>query len=41
VPPASFDAIVAGHLCLDVFPDLSASPRDKFLKSFIPGRLVK
>ena len=38
--PASFDAVVAGHLCLDVIPDLSANTREKFEKSFVPGRLL-
>ena len=34
------DAIVAGHLCLDVFPDLSASPKGEFEALFQPGKLV-
>jgi sugar/nucleoside kinase (ribokinase family) len=38
--PETFDAVAAGHLCLDVITDLSATSREKFEKSFIPGRLM-
>ncbi|MFC2023162.1 carbohydrate kinase family protein [Chloroflexota bacterium] len=34
------DAVVAGHLCLDIFPDLSDWEQDRFEASFQPGRLV-
>ncbi len=34
------DAIVAGHICLDIFPDLSGSVQDRFEATFKPGRLV-
>lgn len=35
------DAVVAGHICLDVIPDLSATPRDGFEQLFHPGHLVE
>ena len=35
------EAIVAGHLCLDVIPDLSASSAGQFQRSFAPGRLLE
>lgn len=34
-------AIVAGHLCLDIIPDLSAQAVGQFDASFKPGRLVQ
>jgi sugar/nucleoside kinase (ribokinase family) len=34
------DAIVAGHICLDIYPDLSGSEREPFEKAFLPGRLI-
>jgi sugar/nucleoside kinase (ribokinase family) len=34
------DAIVAGHLCLDIIPDFSKQTSDQFDASFRPGRLV-
>jgi sugar/nucleoside kinase (ribokinase family) len=34
-------AVVAGHICLDVLPDLSASSTAEFLNSFQPGRLIQ
>lgn len=34
------DAIVAGHLCLDIIPDLFAHAEGKFDSAFQPGRLV-
>lgn len=34
------DAIVAGHLCLDMFPDLSGSGQVGLNEIFQPGRLV-
>lgn len=33
-------AVVAGHICLDIIPDLSRVPAGKFLDLFQPGRLV-
>jgi sugar/nucleoside kinase (ribokinase family) len=39
--PGAYDAVVAGHLCLDVIPDLSGSAQDKFEKMFLPGRLLE
>jgi sugar/nucleoside kinase (ribokinase family) len=35
-----FDALVAGHICLDIHPDLSGSHREPFDKIFLPGRLI-
>ncbi len=35
------DAIVAGHLCLDIIPDLSALAPGQFDAAFQPGRLVQ
>ncbi len=34
------DAIVAGHLCLDIIPDLYIHAEGKFNSAFQPGRLV-
>jgi sugar/nucleoside kinase (ribokinase family) len=34
-------AIVAGHLCLDIFPSLDHLPRGQFSAIFQPGRLVQ
>ena len=34
------DAMVAGHICLDVHPDLSGAGRRPFEDSFLPGRLI-
>lgn len=35
-----FDAVIAGHICLDIHPDLSGKNRDPFDKIFLPGRLI-
>jgi sugar/nucleoside kinase (ribokinase family) len=35
------DAIVAGHLCLDIIPDLSAHAAGEFDSAFQPGRLIR
>lgn len=35
------DAIVAGHLCLDIIPDLSTFTSGQFDASFKPGRLTQ
>ena len=35
-----FEAVVAGHICLDIHPDLSGSGREPFEDIFLPGRLV-
>jgi sugar/nucleoside kinase (ribokinase family) len=37
----SFDAVVAGHLCLDVIPDLTAISKDRVAQAFLPGRLTE
>lgn len=37
---ASFDAIVAGHVCLDLTPDLSGMTAGEFTAMFRPGRLL-
>ncbi|MCX6064142.1 MAG: carbohydrate kinase family protein, partial [Chloroflexi bacterium] len=34
------NAIVAGHLCLDIIPDLSSHTEGEFNSNFQPGRLV-
>jgi sugar/nucleoside kinase (ribokinase family) len=39
--PGTCDAVVAGHICLDVIPDLSSSPSSKFDALFVPGHLVE
>jgi len=36
----SMTAIVAGHVCLDIYPDMSAHPAEQFRESFAPGRLL-
>ena len=38
---AGFDAVVAGHICLDLHPDLSGSAREPFEKIFVPGHLIE
>jgi sugar/nucleoside kinase (ribokinase family) len=38
---SNFDAVVAGHLCLDLHPDLSGLAREPFEKTFVPGRLIE
>ena len=35
------DAVVAGHICLDVFPDLAATAGTDFLALLRPGQLVQ
>jgi sugar/nucleoside kinase (ribokinase family) len=37
---SNFDAVVAGHICLDVHPDLSGADREPFEKIFRPGHLL-
>ena len=37
---SGFDVLVAGHICLDVHPDLSGTDRDPFEKIFRPGHLL-
>lgn len=34
------DAIVAGHICLDIIPELSGSAQERFEATLQPGRLV-
>ena len=33
--------IVAGHICLDIYPDLAGCTTEQFQKYFIPGHLLK
>lgn len=35
------DAVVAGHICLDIFPDLSASTWEKWEAGFRPGQMLE
>jgi len=37
----TFDAVVAGHLCLDMIPDLTALSQDRVSQAFLPGRLTE
>jgi sugar/nucleoside kinase (ribokinase family) len=37
---SDFEVVVAGHLCLDILPDLSGNGREPFENIFLPGRLV-
>src|SRR5215831_11042890 len=37
---SSFEAVAAGHICLDVHPDLSGADREPFEKIFRPGHLL-
>ena len=37
---SDFDALVAGHICLDILPDLRGNGKIPFEKTFLPGRLV-
>lgn len=39
--PDSYDAVVAGHICIDMIPDLSGSAPDQFRAGFAPGRLLQ
>lgn len=39
--PETYDAVVAGHICLDVIPNLASIARDKFEAIFLPGRLIE
>lgn len=34
-------ALIAGHICLDIIPDLSSVPQGQFRKLLQPGRLIK
>lgn len=36
-----FDAVIAGHICLDIHPDLSGENRESFDRIFLPGRLIE
>ena len=33
--------VVAGHFCLDIFPDLASIPEGQFTQLFKPGRLIE
>jgi sugar/nucleoside kinase (ribokinase family) len=35
------DVIVAGHICLDIFPQLTSISREAFEQSFLPGHLIE
>jgi sugar/nucleoside kinase (ribokinase family) len=35
-----FDAVIAGHICLDIHPDLTGENRYPFDRIFLPGRLI-
>jgi sugar/nucleoside kinase (ribokinase family) len=37
----TIDAVVAGHICLDMIPDLSGTSQDGFEQRFRPGHLVE
>lgn len=37
----SRSAVVAGHICLDIIPQLTGSTRDQFERTFLPGRLLE
>ena len=39
--PYDCEAIAAGHICLDIIPDLSALPRKQWATLFQPGRLLE
>jgi sugar/nucleoside kinase (ribokinase family) len=39
--PGTYDAVVAGHICLDVIPNLADIAQDKLETMFLPGRLVE
>jgi sugar/nucleoside kinase (ribokinase family) len=36
-----YDAVVAGHLCLDMFPDMTGTSQDRIEQVFSPGRLTE
>jgi sugar/nucleoside kinase (ribokinase family) len=38
--PDHYDAVVAGHICIDMIPDLSGSASEKFRDGFAPGSLI-
>ena len=38
---ATYDAVVAGHICLDVIPDLTNIAKDRFTQALGPGRLTE
>jgi sugar/nucleoside kinase (ribokinase family) len=37
----TYDAVVAGHLCLDMIPDLTDISQDRVAQAFLPGRLTE
>ncbi len=39
--PGTYDAVVAGHICLDVIPNLADIAQDKLETMFLPGHLVE
>jgi sugar/nucleoside kinase (ribokinase family) len=36
----AYDAVIAGHICLDIYPDLSKCDPEVFARAFLPGRLL-
>ena len=38
---SSIDVVVAGHLCLDIFPDLSGTGENDFRTALLPGHLLE
>lgn len=38
--PENMTAVVAGHICLDVFPDFTQVPPSKFETIYVPGHLT-
>ncbi|MBN1936064.1 MAG: carbohydrate kinase family protein [Anaerolineae bacterium] len=38
---SNYEAIVAGHLCLDIIPDLSGVAKGQFFDAFRPGQLIQ
>ena len=36
-----YDAVIAGHICLDIIPDLSGSTLEQFRRTFAPGKLLQ
>ncbi len=36
----TYSAVVAGHICLDIIPDMTGNTQGKFETMFLPGRLI-
>ena len=41
IKPSKKKAIIAGHFCLDILPDLSNVPEGEFFNLFLPGHLLE